>query len=52
MTQKIVRGVRMEPVLAAKCAAKAAEHDLSFSEWVRGILRQAVGGQTMRKPKR
>lgn len=52
MTQKIVRGIRMEPVLAAKCAAKAAEHDMSFSEWVRGILRHAVGIQAGRKPKR
>lgn len=42
----------MEPVLAAKCAAKAAEQDVTFSEWVRGVLRQAVGIQPVRRAKR
>lgn len=49
MVHKIVRGIRMEPVLAAKCAAKAAEQGMTFSEWVRDLLRYEVG---IRKPKR
>lgn len=43
MTRKIHRGLRLEPVLSARCNAAASEKQLSFSEWVRLILRREVG---------
>jgi len=42
-TNKVHRGLRLEPVLNARCDAKAAEASLTFSEWVRQILRREVG---------
>jgi hypothetical protein len=35
--------IRLEPVLTAQCKAKASEKQMTFSEWVRTILRREVG---------
>ena len=35
--------IRFEPVLKARCAAKASEQQMKLSEWVRTILRREVG---------
>ncbi len=43
MTNKIHRGLRLEPILSTRCDAKAAESQTTFSEWVRNILRREVG---------
>ena len=43
MTYKIFRGLRLEPILNARCNAKAEEAQTTFSEWARRILRQEVG---------
>ncbi len=48
MAQKIVRGIRIERVLAAKCDDEAASKGISFSEWAREQLRRIIE----RKPKR
>lgn len=34
--------LRFEPILKAQCDAKAAEHGMTFSEWIRLIARQAI----------
>jgi predicted HicB family RNase H-like nuclease len=41
-TKKIHRGLRLEPVLSARCDAMASEKQLSFSEWARQVLRKAT----------
>lgn len=43
MTKKVHRGIRLEPILSTRCDAKASERQMSFSEWVRQILRREVG---------
>jgi hypothetical protein len=43
MSQKIHRGLRLEPILSKRCEAKASEAQQTFSEWVRTILRREVG---------
>jgi len=43
MTKKLHRGIRLEPVLNARCEAAAADVGLNFSEWVREVLRREVG---------
>ena len=43
LNSKVHRGLRLEPVLSARCNAKASEKQLTFSEWVRQILRREVG---------
>ena len=42
MAQKIVRGIRIERVLAAKCDDEAARKGISFSEWAREQLRRII----------
>lgn len=42
-TKKLNRGIRLEPILNARCNAQAAESHLTFSEWVRQILRRETG---------
>lgn len=41
--KKITRGVRFEPLLIARCEAKASAEQLSFSEWIRSIARRECG---------
>jgi hypothetical protein len=43
MTNKIHRGLRLEPILSTRCDAKASERQMTFSEWVRSVLRREVG---------
>lgn len=52
MTNKLIRSLRLEPVLSARCDAKAAESQTTFSEWVRDILRREVGLTRQRGSKR
>ncbi len=42
-SQKIFRGIRLEPMLSNRCDEKAAAKDVTFSEWVRQVLRREVG---------
>jgi hypothetical protein len=51
MTKKIVRGLRLEPMLYAQCNAMAAARELPFCEWVRSILRREVETLTKRPKK-
>jgi predicted HicB family RNase H-like nuclease len=43
MLSKRIHTIRLEPVLSTRCLALASEHQQSFSEWVRTILRREVG---------
>jgi len=52
MTKKIVRGLRLEPVLNAQANAVAEEKQLSFSEWIRNLIREAVTHHHARKRRR
>lgn len=40
---KINRCIRFEPVLIARCEAKAQAEQLTFSEWLRELARREVG---------
>ena len=40
---KIRRSMRLEPMLSHRCDEKAAARQMTFSEWVRTILRREVG---------
>jgi len=50
--KKITRGIRFEPLLIARCEAKASAEQLSFSEWLRELARREVGLDTRRNGKR
>lgn len=41
--QTVFKGIRMDEVLAANCEAAAARAQVPLSEWVRQVLRRAVG---------
>jgi hypothetical protein len=47
---KIRRSMRMEPILSTRCDAQASEQQMTFSEWVRTILRREVGLQKKGRP--
>ena len=42
-SKKVHRGLRLEPTLNTRCNSKASQQDMTFSEWVRQILRREVG---------
>jgi predicted HicB family RNase H-like nuclease len=43
MTKKIHRALRLEPILSRRCDDAASEKQLTFSEWIRQVLRREVG---------
>lgn len=53
MNTKVHHGLRLEPILSTRCKALATEAHLSFSEWVRNILRREVGlnGKARKRPR-
>ncbi len=42
MIHKKTESIRLPHLLTARCKALAAEQQMSFSEWVRDVLRRAV----------
>lgn len=46
MKKTIVRGIRIDEMLVSQCDLAAAKAQLSFSAWVRKILRRVVARQS------